>query len=508
MIIGSLLKRVKVISLFSNYSSILKTRLIHNMASSLSRSAADDLVSFINASPSPFHAVDEAARRLTAAGFTRLDERDLKWNCTPGGKYFVSRNQSALVSFVVGGKFDGSSGGFTIAAGHSDSPCLRVKPISTLSKAGYLSVGVETYGGGIWHTWFDRDLGVAGRAIVDTPGSLGSSSNGYTSRLVRIDKPILKIPSLAIHLDRTQNDNFKVNAETSLPAVLATSARNQLNSTSKSSGVAASPSGTGGATTRHHMALVEELGKSLGVPPEAVRDFELCLFDTQPAQIGGVHEEFIFSPRLDNLCMTHSVISGLIASSNDEVSIKNDSNVRIAACFDHEEVGSNSIAGAGSTMLEEVMHRLVPDASSFPSMVRKSFLVSADMAHAVHPNHAGVHEENHRPAMHAGIVIKQNTNQRYATNAATALTFREIAKKADVPLQDFCVRQDAGCGSTIGPIVATRIGVRTVDIGVPQLSMHSIREMCGTGDVSHSLSFFESYFKLFPSVDSTIRGTE
>lgn len=504
MIFGAtLLKRVNVISLFP-----IQSFARFNKMSSFSRIAADDLVSYINASPSPFHAVEEAARRLSVAGFTRLDERDLKWNCVPGGKYYVSRNQSALVSFVVGGKFDGSTGGFTIAAGHSDSPCLRVKPISTLNKAGYLSVGVETYGGGIWHTWFDRDLGVAGRAIVDTPGSSGSSSpGGYSSRLVRIDKPILKIPSLAIHLDRTQNDSFKVNAETSLPAVLATSARNQLNATSKAS-VASSPAGTGGATTRHHMALIEELAKSLGVPPESIRDFELSLFDTQPAQIGGVHDEFIFSPRLDNLCMTHSVISGLIASSKDDASVKNDSNVRIAACFDHEEVGSNSIAGAGSTMLEEVMHRLVPDASAFPSIVRKSFLVSADMAHAIHPNHAGVHEENHRPAMHAGIVIKQNTNQRYATNAATALTFREIARRSDVPLQDFCVRQDAGCGSTIGPIVATRIGVRTVDIGVPQLSMHSIREMCGTGDVSHSLSFFESYYKIFPSVDSSITGTE
>lgn len=318
----------------------------------------------------------------------------------------------------------------------------------------------------------------------------------------------MKIPSLAIHLDRTQNDSFKVNAETSLPAVLATAARNQLNSTSKTSSVSTTPVGTGGATTRHHMALVEELAKSLNVSPDTIRDFELCLFDTQPAQIGGVYEEFIFSPRLDNLCMTHSVITGLINSSTDTESIKNDSYVRIAASFDHEEVGSNSIAGAGSTMLEEVMHRLVPDATIFPAIIRKSFLVSADMAHAIHPNHSGVHEENHRPAMHSGVVIKQNTNQRYATNAATALAFREIARRAGVPLQDFCVRQDAGCGSTIGPIVATRIGIRTVDIGVPQLSMHSIREMCGTGDVQHSLNFFEAYFKNYPSVDNSITGTE
>ena len=468
-----------------------------------SDAAARDLAAFINASPSPFHAVAEAARRLEAAGFSRLSERDALWAVAPGAKHYVTRNQSALVAFVVGGRFDPSRGGFTIAAGHTDSPCLRVKPISSKLGAGYLSLGVETYGGGIWHSWFDRDLSVAGRAVVAAAGG------GFESRLVRVPRAICRVPSLAIHLDRTVNDAFKVNSETMLPPVLATAVRTSLLELPRVAAVAPD-AGAGDATARHHLGFVRLLARELGVAPEDVRDFELSLYDTQPAALGGLYDEFVFAPRLDNLCMTHSVVEGLIASSGEGCAdeLAAEPNVRVAACFDHEEVGSDSTPGAGSTMLEEVLQRLVRDASLMPAAARRSFFVSADMAHAVHPNHAALHEENHRPAMHAGVVIKSNANQRYATNAVTAFLFRELAVKAGVPLQNFCVRQDAGCGSTIGPIVATRLGVRTVDIGVPQLSMHSCREMCGAGDVAHSLAFFRAYFRDFPAVDASVRGGE
>ncbi len=208
--------------------------------------------------------------------------------------------------------------------------------------------------------------------------------------------------------------------------------------------------------------------------------------------------------------MTHSVISGIIASAagGGPVPLAEDPNVRVAAAFDHEEVGSSSVPGAGSTMLEDVITRLCPDPSLLPAASRRSALVSADMAHAVHPNYSGLHEENHRPAMHGGVVIKNNANQRYATTAVTAFLFRQLAADAGVPVQNFCVRQDSGCGSTIGPIVATRLGVRTVDVGVPQLSMHSCREMCGTEDVGHSLKFFTSFFGAFPALDAKVQGTE
>jgi aspartyl aminopeptidase len=504
-------------------------RLFSSAAASVAvmASPAADLVSFINASPSPFHAVAEAERRLTSAGFTRLSERDAKWAVAPGGKYFVTRNQSAVVAFAVGGKYAPGAGGFTIAASHTDSPCLRVKPISTLTKAGYLSLGVETYGGGIWATWFDRDLSIAGRVIVDKGD--GSGAGPFESRLVRIGRPICRVPTLAIHLDRTVNDAFKVNAESHLPPVLATAVKAKLEESgpagaagSSSSTPTTTPSGTGGAETRHHTGLVKAIAAELGVAPEAVKDFELSLYDTQGAAIGGLYNEFVFSPRLDNLCMMHSVVTGLIASVQGGAAasspsaaaaagvlpLSEDPNVRVIAAFDHEEVGSNSVPGAGSTMLEDTIARLCPDASLLPATIRRSILVSADMAHAVHPNYSGVHEENHRPAMHGGVVIKNNTNQRYATTAVTAFLFRRVAAIAGVPVQNFCVRQDMGCGSTIGPIVATRLGLRTVDIGVPQLSMHSCREMCGTDDVAHAATFFGSFFGAFSGVDETVVGTE
>lgn len=462
--------------------------------------AAADLVSFINAGPSPFHVVSEAERRLQGAGFSRLHERDAQWAVAPGGKYYVTRNQSAVIAFAVGGKYVAGNG-FTIAAAHTDSPCLRVKPISTLSKAGYLSLGVETYGGGIWATWFDRDLSVAGRVIVD------AGAGSYESRLVRITRPICRVPTLAIHLDRGVNDGWKVNTESHLPPLLATAVKAKLSGED-----VPGPLAPGGAVSgRAHTGLVKVIAAELGVEASAIQDFELYLYDTQGGAIGGLYNEFVYSPRLDNLCMTYTLVQGLCDSVQGRgagasaPSLDEDTNVRIIGAFDHEEVGSASTPGAGSNMLEDVLARLCPDASVRSSAMAKSVLVSADMAHAVHPNHAGVHEENHRPAMHGGIVIKSNVNQRYATSGPTAFLFRQIATAVGVPTSPFVVRQDSGCGSTIGPICATRLGVRTVDVGIAQLSMHSCREMCGTDDVQHAVTFFQGFFGRFPGVEASLR---
>lgn len=369
------------------------------MSTSAATTAARDLLSFIDASPSPFHAVSECERRLQASGFTKLSERDASWATAAGGKYYITRGQSALIAFAVGGAYRAGNGGFSITAAHSDSPCLRVKPISSRTSAGYQTIAVETYGGGIWHTWFDRDLGVAGRAIVAAPGG------GFESRLVRVSAPICRVPSLAIHLDRTVNDAFKVNSESHLPAVLATAVKAALEGARDAAGAGAA--GTGGAATRHHAGLVRALATELGVAPAAIHDFELCLFDTQPSSIGGVNAEFVFAPRLDNLAMTHASLEGLLASVASPETLAADPNVRVMCSFNHEEVGSDSTTGAGGTLLGEVLLRLTGGSlSALAAAARKSFLVSADMAHAVHPNYAGVHEEAHRPAMHSGIVIK------------------------------------------------------------------------------------------------------
>ena len=316
--------------------------------------------------------------------------------------------------------------------------------------------------------------------------------------------------SLAIHLDRTVNDKHSINSETHLPPVLATALRARLEEGSAApaaggGGGGAAVPGTGGAATRHHRGLVAALAAELAVAPEALHDFELSLYDTQGSAIGGLFSEFIFSPRLDNLCMTHSTLEGLIASCAPAGALAGERNVRIVASFNHEEVGSNSTPGAGSTLLEDLLARLCPGPPALrAAALRRSLLVSADMAHALHPNHAGLHEENHRPALHGGLVIKANANQRYATEAATAFYVRRVAEAAGVPLQDFCVRQDVGCGSTVGPILATRLGVRTVDVGLPQLSMHSAREMCGVEDVAHGVAFFTRYFSHFHRVEESL----
>lgn len=248
--------------------------------------AAQDLLAFINASPSPFHAIAECTRRLELAGFARLSELE-KWQLRPAGKYFITRGQSALVAFALGGKFEAGNGA-TIAAGHSDSPCLRVKPVSSLIKGGCLSLGVETYGGGIWHTWFDRDLSLAGRVVVEKPGG------GAESRLVRIERPLCRVPTLAIHLDREVNSKFAVNAETHLPPLLASAVEAALQDPpQKEGGGGGGGRGVGPAGARHHAGLVRVLAEALGVEPAAVRDFELSLYDVQPGSLGGLYEEYL-----------------------------------------------------------------------------------------------------------------------------------------------------------------------------------------------------------------------
>lgn len=342
---------------------------------------------------------------------------------------------------------------------------------------------MECYGGGLFHTWFDRDLGLAGRVILST------ASGSFESKQVCIDRAILRIPTLAIHLDREVSKGFSFNKETHLRPVLATQVRAQLEAgQDKAAG--------------HHAVLLQVLAKELQVQVSAIHDFELCLFDTQPGVIGGALNEFIFAPRLDNLCCSWLALEALTTSVEN---LHEDTNVRMVALFDNEEVGSNSAMGAGSNFLQQTMDRISNDPFSFHRAAHKSFFVSADMAHAVHPNYPEKHESNHRPALHKGPVIKYNANERYATSSVSSFLMKELARVKQVPLQEFVVRQDTGCGSTIGPILASKTGIRTIDVGVAQLSMHSIREMCGVDDLESTLTWFESFFSKFSSVDKSLR---
>ncbi|EPS62030.1 aspartyl aminopeptidase-like protein, partial [Genlisea aurea] len=471
-------------------------------------SVAVDLVEFLNASPTAFHAVDESKKRLVSSGYTYLSERE-DWKLEAGGKYFFTRNHSTIVAFAIGKKYVAGNGIYIIGA-HTDSPCLKLKPVSKLSKGGYLEVGVQTYGGGLWHTWFDRDLSVAGRVIVREQQKNGSES--YHHRLVRVEDPIMRIPTLAIHLDREVNDGFKLNKQTHLAPVLATSIKAELNKSATENGTVSSEAklqGKTNTTQKHHSILLQLIADKIGCEPEEICDFELQAYDTQKSIISGALKEFIFSGRLDNLCMSYCSLKALIDSTSSETSLDDEAGARMVALFDHEEVGSDSAQGAGSPVMLDTLSRItgsfVSDpAKLLPKTIQKSFLVSADMAHALHPNYMDKHEENHQPKLHEGLVIKHNANQRYATNAVSSFLFREIAARNGLPVQEFVIRNDLACGSTIGPILASGAGIRTVDVGAPQLSMHSVREMCGVDDVKHSYDHFKAFFLQFSALDQNL----
>ncbi|KAL2459589.1 Zn-dependent exopeptidase superfamily protein [Forsythia ovata] len=473
-------------------------------------SVAADLVHFLNASPTAFHAVEEAKKKLSSAGYKQISERE-DWDLEAGKKYFFTRNHSTIVAFAIGEKYVAGNG-FYIVGAHTDSPCLKVKPVSKVSKGGFLEVGVQTYGSGLWHTWFDRDLSIAGRIIIREQKD---GSESYAHRLVSIEEPIMRIPTLAIHLDRGVNDGFKVNTQSHLAPVLATSVKAKLNKPVAENVSVESEVPTDGKkmketknSQKHHSLLLQLIAAQSSCEPDDIRDFELQACDTQPSIIAGAMKEFIFSGRLDNLCMSFCSLKALIESTSSASSLQDETGVRMVALFDHEEVGSNSAQGAGSPVMLDALSRITSSFSSetklLPKAIQRSFLVSADMAHALHPNYMDKHEENHQPKMHGGLVIKHNASQRYATNAVTSFIFREIATKHGIPVQDFVVRNDMPCGSTIGPILASGVGIRTVDVGAPQLSMHSIREMCAVDDVKHSYEHFKAFYEEFSHLDAKI----
>ncbi|XP_024535841.1 probable aspartyl aminopeptidase isoform X2 [Selaginella moellendorffii] len=461
-------------------------------------SILSDFLCFLNASWTPFHATMEAKKLLLDAGFLQLNEED-EWSIEPGGRYFFTRNMSTLVAFAIGQKYQ-TGNGFHVVAAHTDSPCPKLKPVSALSKSGFLNLGVQTYGGGLWHTWFDRDLSVAGRALVK------GKDGALDHRLVQVNDPILRIPTLAIHLDKNVNtDGFKPNLETHLAPVLATKIKSELAHSNDGNGAIYSNASV------HHPILLQILAKELQCDIEQIADFELNVCDTQPSCIGGAKKEFIFSGRLDNLASSFCALRALRDTCKDKTSLEDESSVRMVALFDNEEVGSDSTQGAGSPIMFEAMKRIATWLSRTSDSegivertIRKSFLVSADMAHALHPNYSEKHEENHQPKLHEGLVIKHNANQRYATNSVTAFLFKEVARLAGIQTQNFIVRNDMGCGSTIGPILASGIGIRTVDCGMPQLSMHSIREMCGTQDIDTAYKHFKAFYRTFTSIDQQV----
>ncbi|KAK2403979.1 putative aspartyl aminopeptidase [Trifolium repens] len=461
-------------------------------------SIVNDLLDYLNESWTHFHATAEAKRQLLAAGFHLLNENE-EWNLKPGGRYFFTRNMSCLVAFAVGEKYDVGNGFYAIAA-HTDSPCLKLKPkTASLKSSSYMMVNVQTYGGGLWHTWFDRDLSVAGRVI------LRRSDNSFVHKLVKVNRPILRIPTLAIHLDRTVNqDGFKPNLETHLLPLLSMKLED-TSSESKEKTAALS------SKASHHPLLMQILSEELKCDVDDIVSIELNVCDTQPSCLGGANNEFIFSGRLDNLASSYCALRALVDSCESPGDLASEQAIRMVALFDNEEVGSDSAQGAGAPTMFQAMRRIVAGLANnyvgegtFERTIRQSFLVSADMAHGVHPNFSDKHDEHHRPELQKGLVIKHNANQRYATSGITSFLFKEVGKIHNLPIQEFVVRNDMGCGSTIGPILASGVGIRTVDCGIAQLSMHSIREICGKEDIDIAYKHFKAFYQNFSSIDKLL----
>lgn len=422
---------------------------------------------------------------------------------------------------------------------HTDSPVLRVKPVSRRKTQGVEQVGVECYGGGLWHTWFDRDLSVAGRVVIYT------GKNTFQQRLVHIRKPILRVPTLCIHLQNaSERKAFEINKEKHLQPILST-ASEALNVPLEKTVASKKETADGekeamerDMDARHSPKLLTLLAKELNCNPADIVDFELSLCDTQPPTLGGATEEFIFAPRLDNQLHCFTSLKALVQCAESSV-LDNNKGIMMSVLFDHEEVGSQSNEGAGSPLLRDSIHRVVScfydadlalatvDTASTPSKdeiirisLSKSLLFSADSAHAIHPNYASKHEQNHQPKMASGTVIKTNQNQRYMTNAITGFFVRELGRQnkvlfdedggqpVPIPVQEFVVRNDSGCGSTIGPILAAGVGIRAVDIGIPQLSMHSIREQAAVKDLWSNYHLLQAFFKDADELDAKLSAEE
>ncbi len=422
---------------------------------------SEKLRAFLHASPTPFHAVANMAAEFEQAGFVALDEGS-PWQLQPGQKYYVTRNGSSIIAFVYG-KSDMPANGLRMAGAHTDSPCLKVKPHPEINSQGYYQLGVEVYGGVLLNPWFDRDLSLGGRVTYRCDqGRIHNS-------LLDFGRAIAVIPSLAIHLDRDANKNRSVNPQKDIPPILMQS--------------------EAGSNIEFRQLLLSELQRqSPTLKASAVLDYELSFYDVQPPAVVGLEGDFIASARLDNLLSCFVEMQALIDADGEESAL--------LVCNDHEEVGSASACGAQGPMLKSVLERWLPDIELRNRAIDKSMMISADNAHGVHPNFSDRHDGNHGPLLNKGPVIKVNANQRYASNSETSGVFRHLCDQCDVPVQAFVTRTDLACGSTIGPITATEVGVKTLDVGVPTFAMHSVRELAGVRDAYYLYQVLHCFFQL------------
>jgi len=416
-----------------------------------------DLLSFLSDSASRFHASLEIQKRLDKAGFSCIQE-DKPFKLHKGGKYYIRRMDTAIIAFVLGRK-PLAKVGFNLAASHIDYPSLKLKTHCIRTDKSVTRCGVEVYGDPIINTWLDRDLRIAGKVMVKTP-------KGFQSEFIKLSKPIAIIPNAAIHLNREINEGFEYNNQKHLQAII-------------------------GVNDKGGNPLLEHIAKELKIKPEAIGETDIYLNDAIPAMLTGLTDELVTAQGLDNLAMTHAILSALITVDNPETTA-------VGVFFDHEEISSQTPQGAFSSLLTEILERICLTQSQiredFYLAIRHSFLISADMAHAYHPSYDDKYDPDYSPYLNKGPVIKLNANYRYASSAESSQRFWSLCETAKVPCQKFLIRSDMIGGTTIGPIVAAQLGMHTVDIGNPIWAMHSIRETGGTLDHQYLIAVLKYYF--------------
>lgn len=416
------------------------------------------LLKFLGEAVTPFHAVEAMTKRLVAAGFIEVEQFEGA-SMSPGQGYFTSRQGSSLIAVRAGR--DAPAAGLRLVGTHTDSPNLSIKPNPVKGREGCVQLGVDVYGGALLNPWFDRDLGIAGRVTLLT------SDGELVSQLFDTRRPVAVVPSLAIHLDREANTQRSVNANKDVVPLVMLGDPQEFD-------------------FRQWLAVSLAEGDRRWEGAR-VLDYELSLYDTQQAGVVGIDESFVTSARLDNLLSCYAGMMALINADDCEWSA--------LVATDHEEVGSASTIGAQGPMLMDALTGIAPDAVANQQLRSRSWLLSVDNAHAVHPNYVDRHDDQHMPKLGSGPVIKVNRNQRYATNSEGAARLRLVAERAGVSVQSFVMRSDLACGSTIGPITAAETGIATTDIGVPTLGMHSVRELACVADIPQVISLIEAFYR-------------
>ena len=467
-------------------------------------------VNALKKSVSPYNFVEHAKKELKSSGFTQIYESD-PWNLEPGKKYFYTRNNSCIIAFNVGQKFNPEESCFKIIGAHTDSPSLRIAPNSYNPSGEIERYNVQYYGGGLWFTWLDRDLSLAGKVIFkDNEGKL-------TSKIIQVEEPIFFIPNCPPHLKSgSERESLTINKENHLKPLIATLKVNDLFNEEKKKEDDINPKDKKlGKTLRK--IILKELNKDCEKPiintGDQIIDYDLVLYDSQSPNLIGLNKEFLASGRLDNLGSSIPALYAMINASKDEL-LSEQSSINIIALFDNEEIGSMTYQGADSNFFLMHLKRIFSQSLNitktpysedlYMRFMAKSYVISADLAHAFNPNYPEKFQSQHKNLMQQGVVLKINVNGRYSTESENAAVFKELGKLCNVPIQEFIVRQDSPCGTTIGPITSAKIGIKSVDVGISQLAMHSIREQLGIVDLYYYRTIFEEFFKSYEKVKGNI----